>query len=272
MESNDKEIEVEVAPTVGSQALASQNESVSIEENEKPQNETIDAEITGADGGNKRKFRSLAWNHFERRLIGGKWKAICNDCKKILGGESKNGTRHLLDHIKTCLHKKQKTIKQSLLQPTKSNDGTTMLGTYNFNQDDGRTELANMIILHEYPLSMVDHVGFRRYSYALQPLFKVVSRNTIKNDIMKIFEHEKEKTMKLLDSNASRIALTTDMWTSSNQKRGFMAITSHFIDASWKLQSRLVRYIFSYLFNFVLVFTINNITIIAIIFIIFIFY
>ncbi|KZV22165.1 hypothetical protein F511_33795 [Dorcoceras hygrometricum] len=119
-----------------------------------------------------------------------------------------------------------------------------VLGTYHFNQDHARKELAHMITLHEYPLSMVDHVGFKRYSYALQPLFKVVSRNTIKNDIMKIFEYEKEKTMKLLDSNASRIALTTDMWTSSNQKRGFMAITSHFIDVSWKLQSRLVRFIY----------------------------
>ncbi|KAG6521764.1 hypothetical protein ZIOFF_018890 [Zingiber officinale] len=61
------------------------------------------------------------------------------------------------------------------------------------------------------------------------------------SDIMKIFEYERNKTMKLLDLNASRIALTTDMWTTSNQKRGFMAITSHFIDVSWKLQSRLVR-------------------------------
>ncbi|XP_073276687.1 zinc finger BED domain-containing protein DAYSLEEPER-like isoform X2 [Primulina huaijiensis] len=119
-----------------------------------------------------------------------------------------------------------------------------MLGTYHFNQDHGREELANMIILHEYPLSMVDHVGFKRYSYTLQPLFKIVSRNTVKNDIMKIFEHERDKTMKLLDSNSSRIALTTDMWTSNNQKRGFMAITSHFIDASWKLQSRLLRFIY----------------------------
>ncbi|KZV58677.1 hypothetical protein F511_24318 [Dorcoceras hygrometricum] len=126
-------------------------------------------------GGSKRKFRSAAWAHFERKLIGGKWKAICNDCKKALGGETKNGTRHLLDHMKTCLHKKQKNIKKSLLQPTKVTDEAMVLGTYHFNQDHARKELAIMITLHEYPLSIVDHVGFRRYSCALQPLFKVVS-------------------------------------------------------------------------------------------------
>ncbi|KAG6480334.1 hypothetical protein ZIOFF_063834 [Zingiber officinale] len=247
MEINDNEVEgaMLTTPTVGSEIHAateshSQNESVPIEANEATLNNTLDVEISGTNGEKKRKFRSIACDHFEKKLIEGKWKAVCNDCKKTLGGETKNGTKHLLDHMKTCLHKKQKTIQQSLLQPTKSNDGTTQLGTYHFNQDQARAELANMIILHEYPLSMVDHVGFRRYSYALQPIFKVVSRNTIKTDIMKIFEYERNKIMKLLDSNASRIALTTDMWTTSNQKRGFMAITSHFIDVSWKLQSRLV--------------------------------
>jgi hypothetical protein len=42
--------------------------------------------------------------------------------------------------------------------------------------------------VHEYPLSMVDHVGFRRFCAALQPLFKVVSRNTIKIDIWDMYE------------------------------------------------------------------------------------
>ncbi|XP_042467437.1 zinc finger BED domain-containing protein DAYSLEEPER-like [Zingiber officinale] len=169
MEINDNEVEgvMLTTPTVGSEVHAateshSQNESVPIEANEATLNNTLDVEISGTNGEKKRKIRSIAWDHFEKKLIEGKWKAVCNDCKKSLGGETKNGTKHLLNHMKTCLHKKQKTIQQSLLQPTKSNDGTTQLGTYHFNQDQARAELANIIILHEYPLSMVDHVGFRR--------------------------------------------------------------------------------------------------------------
>ncbi|KAL6191681.1 hypothetical protein ACLB2K_038071 [Fragaria x ananassa] len=69
-------------------------------------------------------------------------------------------------------------------------------------------------------------------------------RNTIKKEIMKIFEFEKEKTMKLIQMNSSRIAITTDMWTASNQKKRFMAITSHFINDSWNLQSRLLRFVY----------------------------
>ena len=97
-----------------------------------------------------------------------------------------------------------------------------------------------MIILHEYPLSMVEHLGVRRFMKTVQPLFTVVSRNTIKNDILKIYDYEKSKTMQLLERNDSRIAITTDMWT-SNQKKRFMAVTAHFIDESWKLQSRELR-------------------------------
>ncbi|KAH7847124.1 hypothetical protein Vadar_022167 [Vaccinium darrowii] len=104
--------------------------------------------------------------------------------------------------------------------------------------------LASVVIMHEYPLSIVEHVGFRRYSHALQPLFKVPCRNTLKSDIFKIYEYEKGKTLSLVASNASRLAVTIDMWTSSNQKKGFMAVTAHFIDDSWTLQSRILRFIY----------------------------
>ena len=48
--------------------------------------------------------------------------------------------------------------------------------------------------------------------------------------------------MDLLGDNRSRIAITSDMWT-SNQKKCFMVVTTHFIDDSWALQSRVIRYI-----------------------------
>jgi len=98
-----------------------------------------------------------------------------------------------------------------------------------------------MIILHEYPISIVDHKCFEEFCVALKPLFKVVSWNPIKYNIMKEYNEKKEK-MKLLSSRIqSRVAITTNMWTTSNQNRGYMTITTHFIDYLWRLQSRLVR-------------------------------
>ncbi|KAL6181331.1 hypothetical protein ACLB2K_047986 [Fragaria x ananassa] len=99
-------------------------------------------------------------------------------------------------------------------------------------ETNAKTELANMIIMHEYPLSMVEHLGFKRYSKALQPSFKVPCRNTIKKEIMKIFEFEKEKTMKLIQMNTSRIAITTDMWTATLKTWGYKDVPS---EQDWNL-------------------------------------
>ena len=102
------------------------------------------------------------------------------------------------------------------------------LNAYQFDQVKVRNNLARTVILHEYPLSMVDHIGFREFVSSLQPLFKLISRNTLKSDIIKIYDNKREKALKMTDKNGS-----------SNKKRGFMVITTHFIDQTWMLQIRI---------------------------------
>ena len=131
--------------------------------------------------------------------------------------------------------------QQVLIKQQNKVDETMSLNTYQFDQARVRNKLACMVILHEYPLSMVDHIGFREFVTDLQPMFKLVTRNTLKSDILKIYDNEREKVLRITDKNGSRMAITTDMWTSSNKKRGFMVITAHFIDHTWTLQSRVLR-------------------------------
>ena len=83
---------------------------------------------------------------------------------------------------------------------------------------------------------MVDHIAFREFVSSLQLLFKLISRNTLKSDIIKICDNEREKSLKMTDKNGSRMAITIDMWTLSNKKRGSMVIIAHFIDQTWMLQ------------------------------------
>ncbi|KAL8136162.1 hypothetical protein AgCh_010675 [Apium graveolens] len=188
-----------------------------------------------------KKGKSEAWLHFDKVRIEGAIKAVCKYCGAKLRGDSNAGTSHLNSHYKTKHHNKgQSNIRQKLLS-SNFNKNHPKLASYKFSPEGAKKELAKMIIMHEYPLSIVEHVGFKRYSSYLQPLFKVPCRNTIKNEIFQIYELEKVKTLSLLESNRSRVAITTDMWTASNQKKGYMAVTAHFIDASWNLQSRIMR-------------------------------
>lgn len=42
-------------------------------------------------------------------------------------------------------------------------------------------------------------------------MFKAISRNTLKSDILNIYDNEREKTLKMMNKNGSKIAITTDM-------------------------------------------------------------
>uniref|UniRef100_A0A8R7UB65 AC transposase n=1 Tax=Triticum urartu TaxID=4572 RepID=A0A8R7UB65_TRIUA len=46
----------------------------------------------------------------------------------------------------------------------------------------------------------------------------------------------------LFASFKHRVAVTTDLWTTGYQKRGYMAVTAHYIDDSWNLKSFLIRF------------------------------
>ena len=107
-------------------------------------------EIVPTGGEKKRKQTSVVWNHFSKRKCDRLWKAVCNYCDKKFGGESKNGTRHLHDHFKRCPLRTQRHITQSMLNPNKKIDGKSTLRTYNFDPEEARKKLAQMIIRHEY--------------------------------------------------------------------------------------------------------------------------
>lgn len=200
-------------------------------------------DFSSAPSRKGRKLTSPVWEHFERLTVNGEKKAKCVHCDKMLSANTTNGTSHLKDHLNLrCSKKNLKVdIRQKLLNVTRKSDGTCSVDATNFNQEVSRKELANMVIMHEYPLAIVDHIGFRRFVSSLNPSFKIISRNTLRTDIMKMFTSEKAGLKKLLENSESKIAITTDMWTASNQKKGYMAVTAHYIDQFWVLRNKTLR-------------------------------
>lgn len=205
-------------------------------------NDVLDVE-NDVPVGSKRKLRSKVWKDFDLINVSGVWKEKCKWCKKQLGGETRSGTTHLKNHIAVCPDRAtRKGLTQSTLKLSANpQDGTVTLEKYVFDQDVARKELALMIIVHEYPLSMVDHLGFRKFCAALQPAFKVVSRNTIRKDILDMYQVQKQSMVNYIKKLSSRVAVTTDLWTANHQRKGYMAVTAHFLDEDWKLKSFLIR-------------------------------
>ncbi|KAG6537720.1 hypothetical protein ZIOFF_002815 [Zingiber officinale] len=161
-----------------------------------------------------RKLTSDVWNHFRRKKINGMDKAICNYCEKSLSGNSKYGTTHLREHFKICPRQTVSDIRQKILIKEKNKRDFVIKG-FQFDQEVSRCMLAEMIILHEYPLTIVEHHGFRKLLASLQPLFKVPCRNTIKSDILKLYDYEKTKVLSLLECNRATSSQETKAYYSS---------------------------------------------------------
>lgn len=101
-------------------------------------------------------------------------------------------------------------------------------------------DLIEMITLHEYPLSIVEHVGFKKFCANMQNF----SWRIIKRDCMSMFNEMKNIFYLKLESLDCRISLTGDMWTLV-QFKGYFALIGHYIDEDWKLKKIIL--IFNYL-------------------------
>nr|KAJ0210245.1 hypothetical protein LSAT_V11C400197010 [Lactuca sativa] len=178
------------------------------------------------------KRTSNAWRNYTdvRDLKTGKIiKAQCQHCSRILTLSTKNGTSSLGKH----------NVKISTFRTSQS-DATTV-SNWEFNQNTIRLALAKIIAIDEQPFSYIERDGFRYFCSVAVPQFCIPSRFIVARDISKVFLCETEQLRNTLKSLNSRIALTTDCWTSV-QNLSYLCLTAHFIDDNWKLHKRILNF------------------------------
>ncbi|XP_019455401.1 PREDICTED: zinc finger BED domain-containing protein RICESLEEPER 3-like isoform X11 [Lupinus angustifolius] len=208
----------------------------------------------------RRKKKSIVWEHFSIEAISpGCRRARCNQCRQTFAystGSKVAGTSHLKRHVAkgTCsaiLRSQDNQLNPYTPRSRGSGAGNTTdppKRRYRspstpyviFDQDHCRHEIARMIIMHDYPLHMVEHPGFVAFVQNLQPQFKMVTFNTIQGDCIATYLMEKQNLLKYFEGLPGRVCLTLDTWTSS-QSLGYVFITGHFVDNDWKLQRRTLN-------------------------------
>ncbi|CAK9175642.1 unnamed protein product [Ilex paraguariensis] len=206
----------------------------------------------------RRKKKSIVWEHFTIEHVGsGCRRACCKQCKQSFAystGSKVAGTSHLKRHIAkgTCpvvLRNQEKNQVTPYSAPSKMGGiGDTPKRRYRtasipfiaFDPDRCRHEIARMIIMHDYPLHMVEHPGFVAFVQNLQPRFDMVSFNTIQGDCVATYLGEKQSLQKVIEGMLGRVCLTLDLWTSC-QTVGYVFLTGYFIDSDWKMQRKLLN-------------------------------
>lgn len=162
----------------------------------------------------KKKKVSKAWEHVIKIMVNREQKAKCMHCSAILKAKFEFGTSTLNRHMAFCFKKNQPKIEEALqgsLKVIKREDGTCGISYGSFNQNVLRSLIARMVIMHEFPLRFMEYIGFREMMAHANPVVKPMSRNTLKSEILKLYQIEKVKTLHLLGKNHGRVAITTDL-------------------------------------------------------------
>jgi hypothetical protein len=153
---------------------------------------------------------------------------------------SSHGTGNLQKHMKNCGGKTEHNIQQLLLS---GSQGNLSVSASKFCPKRYRELLIAAIVKHELPFSFVEYDGIRemiRYCHKDVPL---ISRNTAKADLVKMYLLEKQKVKSFLNVCPGRISLTSDMWTSLKTD-GYICLTAHFIDKDWVLHKKVLNFSF----------------------------
>ncbi|KAJ8981584.1 hypothetical protein NQ317_002612 [Molorchus minor] len=97
-----------------------------------------------------------------------------------------------------------------------------------------------LLFIHDYqPFTVVEDYGFKKFVGALNPSYQLPSRKTITNSILPALYDEAYNAMTRELSEVQSVTLTTDCWTSRNGEN-FLAVTVHFLNADFELQSRVL--------------------------------
>ncbi|KAK9947517.1 hypothetical protein M0R45_003137 [Rubus argutus] len=206
----------------------------------------------------RRKRKSMVWEHFTIETVSaGCRRAYCNQCKRSYAysqGSKVSGTSHLRRHVEKgdCTEHFRNQDNNLIGAPSSSNGASnppkrrytraSRRPQNMFDQDRCRNDIARMIIMHDYPLQMVEHPGFASFVQNLQPEFNfnMMSFDTVQGDCLATYQMEKQSLSKFIEGIPGRVCLSLDMWTSS-QGVGYVFVTGHFIDTDWKLHRRLLN-------------------------------
>ncbi|KAG4955313.1 hypothetical protein JHK85_041693 [Glycine max] len=195
----------------------------------------------------RRRKKSTVWEHFTVKKDGpGCARAYCKRCQKsfaYLKDSKQSGTSHLKRHIALGICQKNLGIlcsKTDANPPKKQARAKPCLAAISFDQERCNSKIAKMIILHDYPLHIVEHQGFIDFVRALQPQFNPLSFNAIQGDCVTMYLREKQNLLNLIDGIPGRVNLTLDLWT-SNQTSAYVFLRGHFIDGDWNLHHPILN-------------------------------
>lgn len=204
----------------------------------------------------KKGTTSYVWNFFGVKKDEEKDTAICRLCHKSIlarGGNTSNLTSHLRNH-----HPKEyaavteaKESKKKKQTPEKSRQvtlPTAIERTQPYPSGSKRAQeitnaLSQFIAKEMMPFNVVERPGFQKLVNKLDGRYTIPSRKYFaKMAIPALYVDTRARIAESLKS-AEYYSITTDMW-SSGKMEPYLAMTIHYVNKEWILQSHCLQTVF----------------------------
>ena len=104
-------------------------------------------------------------------------------------------------------------------------------------------QLAQWITVDLQPFNIVEQAEFQEFVHALDPYYTIPCRQTIKEEIDSLFSQRRINIISEINNITSKIALTTDIWSSKYNNTAFLGITMHYINNDWEAKKCLLDFI-----------------------------
>ena len=195
---------------------------------------------TGGDGsgrfGGESSGKSDVWKYFNKSTDGKK--AECKLCSKILAYHG--GTSNLRTHLQGQHPLKYQRQQESSIEKGKMKQETLASmfkpqACTESRSKDITDRIANMIALDMKPIRMVEGEGFNSLLAFLEPGYKIPSKKHFSKLIHQKHDLAKAKLCEALTA-AGKIALTTDIWTSSATE-AYLTVTVHYLSPTWDMHT-----------------------------------
>jgi hypothetical protein len=178
-----------------------------------PTQEPSESQCTSKKVITKRRRTSVVWNCFDPVHVEGDdmVRAKCKLCGKTYKASGEYGTRNMTRHMKACARKYIPDVGQMLLSRSQ---GDMPVISSKFDPKKSRELIVASIIKHDLPFQYVEYEGVRELMQYLCPGVQLISRNTVKANLCKMYASEKQKLKTTLNRCNRRISLTSNLWSS----------------------------------------------------------
>jgi hypothetical protein len=182
------------------------------------------------------RVRSNVWNHYNIVEEKGKRFAVCKRCGKKLKQAKSAGTGTLRNHL--LAHEKEKSAgsggekHQTTMVMFHGRRGplSTLYSSLDTPNPEQREKHMLLTVRRNISFAEVEDSSFREFIFCMNSNLKIMSRSSVRSDIVKLYEKMKPIVTMRIASVPGGICVSVDGWTSECQNRNYIGVVITFIE------------------------------------------